>query len=71
MEKTLTRILIALATVTVSWFCLSFLFFPIKLSAPPGIYFYETMTHMVPLKAFITTVLVLVAIFIYEQKKKK
>lgn len=71
MPKKIVEILVATATGVVCWLALSFLFFPIKLSAPIDVYFAETMTHMVPLKAVITIVFVLLALFIYEQKMKK
>lgn len=63
--------MIAVVTAAVSWLLLSFLFFPIKLSAPIDVYLVETMTHMVPLKTIITIVFVLLALFIYEQNVKK
>lgn len=71
MIKKSTQVLIGIGTAAVSWLALSFLFFPIKLSAPIDVYFAETMTHMVPLKAVITIVFVLLALFLYEQKMKK
>lgn len=65
------QVLIAIGVTAVSWLALSFVFFPIKLSAPIDVYFAETMTHMVPLKAIITIVFVLISLFLYEQKIKK
>lgn len=70
MKKS-TQVLIAIGTAATSWLLLSFLFFPIKLSAPIDVYFAETMAHMAPLKAIITIVFVLLALFLYEQKMKK
>ena len=69
MDK-VKKALVALITIVVTWVLLSYMFFPIKLSASHEIYFVETMTHMIPLKAFITTVMVLIAVFAYEQKTK-
>ncbi len=69
--KKSVQIFITLSTGLVCWLALSFLFFPIKLSAPFEVYFAETMTHMVPLKAVITIVFILLALFLYEQKMKK
>ena len=71
MSKKVTEFLLATATGAVCWLLLSFLFFPIKLSAPIDVYLTETMTHMVPLKTVITIVFVLLALFLYEQKMKK
>ncbi len=70
MVKRLVEFLIAFATAMVTWLALSYVFFPIKLSAPIKEYFEATMTHMVPLKVFITIVFVLLALFIYEQRIK-
>lgn len=69
--KKLTQILIGIGTAVASWLLLSFVFFPIKLSAPIDVYFAETMTHMVPLKVIITIVFALLALFLYEQKMNK
>ncbi len=71
MSKKVTEFLLAIATGLICWLLLSFLFFPIKLSAPIDVYFAETMTHMVPLKAVITIVFVLLSLFLYEQSLKK
>lgn len=70
MKKSV-QFLIALVVGIVCWLALSFLFFPIKLSAPADVYFAETMAHMIPLKAVITLVFVLLALFLYEQRIKK
>ena len=70
MKKSI-QFLIAVGTGIICWALLSFLFFPIKLSASFDVYFAETMTHMVPLKAVITLVFVLLALFLYEQRVKK
>lgn len=64
------KALIALITAVATWLLLSYVFFPIKLSATPEIYFAETVTHMIPLKLAITTLFTLVSVFIYEQKTK-
>ena len=69
MDK-LKKALVALITIVVTWVLLSYMFFPIKLSASYEIYFVETMTHMVPLKLAITTLFALISVFIYEQKTK-
>lgn len=71
MVKRMIEFLISSVTATVTWFALSYIFFPIKLSAPADVYFKATMTHMIPLKVFITLVFVLLALFIYEQRIKK
>lgn len=71
MVKKSTQILIGIGTAAVSWLALSFLFFPIKLSAPIDVYFAEAVTHMAPLKAIITIVFVLLSLFLYEQKMNK
>lgn len=71
MSKKVTEFLLAITTGVVCWLLLSFLFFPIKLSAPIDVYFKETLIHMIPLKTVITVVFVLLALFLYEQKMKK
>lgn len=71
MKNKVIEILIGITTAVISWLSLSYIFFPIKLSAPAYEYFTATITHMVPLKTFITILFVLVVIFIYEQKIKK
>lgn len=71
MTNKFTEILIVVGTSIICWLALSFLFFPIKLSAPADVYFAETMAHMIPLKAVITLVFVLLALFLYEQRIKK
>lgn len=71
MVKRIIEFLISSVTATVTWFALSYIFFPIKLSTPADVYFKATMTHMIPLKVFITLVFVLLALFIYEQRIKK
>ena len=70
MDK-IKKSVITLITIVTTWILLSYVFFPIKLSASPEIYFIETMTHMVPLKLAITTLFALVSVFIYEQKIEK
>lgn len=64
-------ILIGTVTAIITWFALSYIFFPIKLSALADEYFKATMTHLVPLKIFITILFVLLAVFIYEQVVNK
>ncbi len=71
MKNTITKIFVCICSVVITWLALSYLFFPIKLSAPADVYFEATMTHMVPLKVFITTVFVLLSLFVYEQYLKK
>ena len=71
MTNKLAEFLIVVSTAVICWLLLSFLFFPIELSAPIDVYFAETMSNMVPLKAVITLVFVLLALFLYEQKMKK
>lgn len=70
MDK-VKKALITLITIVTTWVLLSYMFFPIKLSASREIYFIETMTHMVPLKLAITTLFALVSVFIYEQITEK
>ncbi len=67
----LCSVLVGITTAVLSWLLLSYVFFPIKLSAPADEYFAATMVHMIPMKAFITIVFVLLAVFIYEQKVNK
>lgn len=71
MIKRLFEILISFGTATITWLALSYVFFPIKLSAPANEYFIATITHMVPLKTAITILFVLTVLFLYEQKIKK
>lgn len=71
MKNRFVELLIGAVTAVITWIALSYIFFPIKLSAPADEYFNATITHMVPLKSFITILFVLFAIFIYEQKIKK
>ena len=70
MDK-IKKSVITLITIVTTWVLLSYVFFPIKLSASCEIYCIETMTHMVPLKLAITTLFALVSVFIYEQKIEK
>lgn len=70
MEK-FKRIAIAFATAVISWLLLSFVFFPINLSATTDLYFSETMTNLLPLKVIITTIFTAFAVFMYQQKMKK
>ena len=71
MVKRITEILIGFATAIITWILLSYVFFPIKLSAPAGEYFMATITHMIPLKIAITILFVLTVLFLYEQRIKK
>ena len=71
MEIRIREILVGAVTAIITWLLLSYVFFPIKLSAPANEYFMATITHMVPLKAVITIVFVLTAVFICEQRVKK
>ncbi len=66
----ITKWVVCVASGVISWLMLSFYFFPLDLYAPIEEYIGETMTHMVPLKAFITLIFVLLSLFIYEQKTK-
>lgn len=63
--------LVVFIIIVITWVLLSYMFFPIKLSASPEIYFVETMTHMIPFKLAITTLFSLVGVFIYEQRTKE
>lgn len=71
MVKRVIEFLIGFATAITTWLLLSYVFFPIKLSAPANEYFMATITHMVPLKTAITILFVLTVLFLYEQKIKK
>ncbi|MBR5247215.1 MAG: hypothetical protein IKV25_07595 [Clostridia bacterium] len=71
MKKRVIEALIGLATAITSWLALSYIFFPIKLSAPADEYFMATVTHMVPLKSVITILFIITILFLYEQKTKK
>ncbi len=71
MKKRVMEIFIAVSTIIATWLLLSYVFFPIKLSAPANEYFMATVTHMVPLKTAITILFVLTTLFLYEQKMKK
>ena len=67
MKKKIISIFIGMVTPIVSWLVLSYIFFPIKLSAPANEYFVATMGHTVPLKILITIIFTLAAIVIYER----
>lgn len=71
MKNRVVEILTGILTAIVSWLALSYIFFPIKLSAPVFEYFVATMTHLAPLKTFITIVFVLVAMLIVDKLLKK
>lgn len=71
MKMKIKEILVGLVTTIITWLLLSYVFFPIKLSAPAQEYFMATITYMVPLKTVITIIFVLTAVFIFEQKMKK
>lgn len=71
MKNRVVEILTGILTAIVSWLALSYIFFPIKLSAPVSEYFVATMTHLAPLKTFITIVFVLVAMLIVDKLLKK
>ena len=71
MKNRVVEILTGILTAIVSWLALSYIFFPIKLSAPVSEYFVATMTHLAPLKTFITIVFVLVAMLIVDKMLKK
>ena len=67
MKKKTISVFVGIITAIISWLALSYLFFPIKLSAPAKEYFIATMGHMIPLKIFITIVLSLASVVICEQ----
>lgn len=69
--ETVKKLLIAAGVGFICWFLLSYLFFPIELSAAPDVYFTKTMLNMVPLKTVITAVFALFSVFIYEQRRAK
>jgi hypothetical protein len=71
MKNRIVELVIGILTVIVSWLSLSYIFFPIKLSAPFWEYFVTTISHMIPLKLFITIVFVLVAIMITDKVLRK
>ena len=71
MEIRIREILVGAVTAIVTWLLLSYVFFPIKLSAPANEYFVATVTHMMPLKTVITILFVLTVLFLYEQRMKK
>ena len=70
MKNKIIELLVALMTGITCWLALSYIFFPIKLAAPADEYFTATITHMVPLKLFITIVFVLFALFVYGHQTK-
>ena len=65
--KKFYSVLIGIVTAVVTWVALSYIFFPIKLSAPADEYFKATMTHLVPLKIVITILFALFSVFTYER----
>ena len=65
--KKFYSVLIGVATSVATWVLLSYVFFPIKLSAPADEYFKATMTHLVPLKIVITILFALFWVFTYER----
>ena len=65
--KKFYSVLIGVATSVATWVLLSYVFFPIKLSAPADEYFKATMTHLVPLKIVITILFALFSVFTYER----
>ena len=69
--ENLKKIFIALFTGVFSWLVLSYVFFPVTMSAPAEICFAENMANMIPLKALITTVFMLFNVFVYELREKK
>ncbi len=71
MKNNFIEFLIGAVTAIITWLSLSYIFFPIKLSAPVSEYFVATMTHLAPLKTFITIVFVLVAMLIVDKLLKK
>lgn len=71
MKEKLVKCMLSLVTAVLCWLMLSYMFFPIKLAAPPEVYFAENMAHMAPLKAAITLIFILLAVFLYEQVKRK
>ncbi len=67
MKRKTISIFIGTVTPIVSWLALSYIFFPIKLSAPTDEYFLATMGHMAPLKILITIIFTLASVVIYER----
>lgn len=71
MTEIIAKSLLATLSATVCWLLLSYLFFPIKLAAPPEIYFAETVSHLVPLKGAITSASILRKCYLYSYKIKE
>jgi hypothetical protein len=65
--KIIYDVLVGAVTTVITWLSLSYIFFPIKLSAPADEYFKATMTHMIPLKLVLTILFVLFSVFIYNK----
>lgn len=65
--KIIYDVLVGAVTTVFAWLSLSYIFFPIKLSAPAGEYFKATITHMIPLKLVLTILFVLFSVFIYNK----
>ncbi len=63
------------ATLLCSWLLLSFYFFPLKLSAvelsDADVYFWESVSHMAPLKLLISLIFAIFSLFVYELRKEK
>ncbi len=71
MKNKVVEFISGALTAMVSWLLLSYIFFPIKLSAPANEYFMATISHMVPLKTFITIIFVLVVMLVTDKLIKK
>jgi hypothetical protein len=71
MKNKLIELVTGALTGIVSWLLLSYVFFPIKLSASANEYFIATISHMVPLKSFITIIFVLVVMLVTDKILKK
>lgn len=71
MLEKIKKSFIGVFAFAATWFLLSYLFFPVRLFAPPAEYFVATVTHMMPLKCVISIIFTLLAVFMYEQFEKK
>ncbi|MEG2719771.1 MAG: hypothetical protein RR914_00455 [Oscillospiraceae bacterium] len=71
MKKSVICTITFLFTAIISWFLLSYFFFPIKFSALPLEYFRATMTHLMAFKFIVTLVFCLASAFVVDLKFEK
>lgn len=69
--ENLKKTAVGTVTAVISWLMLSFVFFPVPQSEISENVFAESIAYMLPLKAVITLIFILLAIFMYEQRAKK